>query len=160
MNAKRRDRKVLPVLLLVLALGLTSAAWTCNQQNYVKAAQAAASLPQAVGAFQGVEIDLHNQGLVSDNEHRQIQTLILQVAAAGKELDKAVNVAHSQPQATAALQASLTAVQGLLDQGILGIKNEHAKTTLQAVLVSVKGLVATIATVIQVQTTPPTGGTQ
>jgi hypothetical protein len=94
----------------------------------------------SVQAFQDTEIAVHNQGLVPDATHREIQDYIGKVALAGVDLDAAL--AANSPVST--LKTKLDAIVALLDQlntqDLLGLSG-NAKLTLQAALLAIKGII-------------------
>lgn len=142
-------------ITLIVALVLVASAWTCSQAQYQKAAEAAKGFALSVSAFQDTEIIIYNspanagQNLISTDEHKQIQQLLINVADAGKELNNAILVAKNQPGAVTALQESINACNRLLNDGVLHVKNPDTMAHLQLILISAKGFLATISTVIQ-----------
>jgi NifU-like protein involved in Fe-S cluster formation len=69
---------------------------------------------------------------------------VLEVALTGKTLDQAINQVHSNQNARAALDAAVSQLNGLLDTGILQVKNPEAKAQLQLAFTSLKALVDNI----------------
>lgn len=130
---------------LVLVLALLSMNATCDK--YRKAGQLARDFAAGVSAFEDAEITLHQTGRVSDDEHRQIQMWVLQVAQAGKTLDQAINDTHNATNAKTSLDAAATALAGLLSSGVLQVKNPDSKAALQASVFTLKLIIDNIAAI-------------
>ena len=143
---KHRNLLALALLLpLVFALG-------CEQSKLKKAAMAADGFSVTVKAFQEAEVSAHQQGLVDDAEHKAIEAAIADMARAGLELDNAVRVASTNtpgPKALAALDQAYASLDNLFNVGVLHIKNPKARQSLQALLLSAKGFLATISAVLR-----------
>jgi hypothetical protein len=101
-----------------------------------------------VRAFQQAEIVAHAQGLVADDEHAAIERALADVARAGLGLGDAIRAARSKPGATQAIDAALAAVDRLLNEGVLHVKNPRARQDLQALVLSARGFLATISAVL------------
>lgn len=137
-----RNRKV-AVLLLCSLIVLAG----CDDK-LLRVAQAAKDFSAATKALQGAEIQAHDSKLIDDETHVDIQRIVIQVALSGKELDNAVNVAHSQPQAIAALQASIDSLDRLLNEGVIKVKDPKTKTELSLAIISAKGILDSISAVV------------
>lgn len=137
-----RNRKV-AVLLLCSLIVLAG----CDDK-LLKVAQAAKDFSAATSALQDAEIQAHETRLIDDEAHVDIQRILLDVAHSGKVLDNAVNVAHSQPQAIAALQLSVDSLDNLLNAGVIKIKDPKTKTELSLAIISAKGILDSIAAVV------------
>lgn len=135
---RKRHLVAVPILcLLLLAVG------QCDK--YAKVGEAARDFAIGVEAFHGTEKVLHQQGKISDDEHFKLDAIILEVAQTGKTLDQAINQVHSNPQARAALSATIGQLNALLDTGILQVNNPDAKAQLEVAFLALKALVANIA---------------
>jgi hypothetical protein len=141
--------KLTPAIALAVVLVWTLGVGSCNK--YAKTGELARDFAAGVLAFQQSEIVFHQQGKVSDNEHREIQEYLLQVAQAGKALDMAINKTHSAPDATTAMNASIAAVQTLLDKGVLNVKNDESQAALRASLLSLKTILDSISAIAGVK---------
>lgn len=140
-----RKRATLVSVAVVMLL-LTAVA--CKEQDILKAAQAAKSFQISVAAFQAGEIEAYRLGYVSDADHKAIQQGIEDVAIVGIELDNAIRVAKSKPQALAAVSKAFDAIDRLSAQGVLRVKNPQSQLALQALLAAARTAVATIQAVI------------
>lgn len=119
------------VICGLLFLGFTG----CPQQDpYRKAAVAAADFAAALKTFQDSEIALHNSGSIDAETHKAIQSVLLDTARAGKQLDQAIRVAKSNPEAWTAVIAAVDALARLQSDGVLHIKNDKARQQLAASL--------------------------
>ncbi len=140
--------RILAIALLVpllVALG-------CEQSKLKKVAQAAEGFSLTVKAFQDAEIAAHQQGLVDDAEHKEIERALVDVAHAGLELDNIVRAAGLKvpgPKALAALDQAYTSLDNLFTSGVLHVKNARARQDLEALLLSAKGFLATISAVLR-----------
>jgi len=139
-----RSRALCAIALIVpllLVLG-------CEQSKLKKVAQAADGFSLAVKAFQDAEIAAHQQGLVDDEEHRQIQAALAEVARAGLELDSDIRAARDVHTASGAAAQVWTSLDNLYSGGVLHIKNPKARRDLEALLLAAKGFLATISAVL------------
>lgn len=135
---RKRHLVAVPALcLLLLAVG------QCDK--YAKVGQLAKDFALSVQAFQSTEVVLHQQGKINDAEHKQLETLILEVAKTGITLDQAINQVHSNPQARAALAAAVGQLNALLDSGVLQVKNPDAHAALYTAFIGLKAIVDNIA---------------
>ncbi len=142
--ASQVGRNILVIGLLVpllVALG-------CEQSKLKKVAQAVDGFSMAVKAFQDAEIAAHQQGLVDDEEHRQLQTALADVARAGLELDSDIRAAKMNRNALTAVEQAWTSLSNLYYGGVLHIKNPKARQDLEALLLAAKGFLATISAVL------------
>lgn len=137
-----RNRKT-AVLLLCSLIVLAG----CDEK-LLKVAQAAKDFSAATKALQDAEIQAHELKLIDDETHVDIQRIVIQVAQSGKELDNAVNVAHSEPKAIAALQASIDSLDRLLNEGVIKVKDPKTKTELSLAIISAKGILDSISAVV------------
>lgn len=135
----KRNVKLLAFLIPAM---LWTQAFACSGSVVHKVTMAQHDFRISVQAFQETEIALHNQGIIDPNNHVLIQTYIQKVATAGVELDTAL--ASNAPTST--LKTKLDAIMTLLDSlnndGVLGIKNENAKLAMTSALLAIKGIVA------------------
>lgn len=138
MNRKRK----LAVVALLIPVMLLTQAFACSGTVVHKVTIAQHDFRISVQAFQDTEIVLHNQGIVPNDLHMQIQQGIQKVAQAGVDLDTAL--AANAPTST--LKTKLDSIMTLLDslnnESILGVKNETAKLALTSALLAIKGIVA------------------
>ena len=151
-----RHRRKLLVLVVLVTIGTMAA---CTDSALRKASIAARDLALAVKAFQDAEIIAHQQGRVADDEHGRIQSLLIRVAEAGKELDADIRVLHSHPKAVVAFQAFDDSLGRLLAEGVIGIKNSQTKAELQLAFTSIRTLAAIIGAAIDAYTTTAGQGT-
>jgi len=134
---KKRHLLIVPTIV-VLLMGFGQ----CDR--YRKAGELARDFALGVQAFQETEIVLHQQGKISDDEHRQIQQIILEVAADGQKLDRAIATTHSAPDAKTALDSAIAQLQGALADGVLHVKNPEVKAQLQTSLVLLRSILSNI----------------
>ncbi len=139
---RRHARAALAVALLAPLAFLG-----CESSKYKRVAQAADGFALSVRAFQQAEITAHAQGLIADDEHAAIERALADVARAGLALDDSIHTAQSKPGATQAIDAALAAVDRLLNEGVLHVKNPRARQDLQALVLSARGFLATISAV-------------
>jgi len=127
----------------VLVIALLTMAASCNK--YQKAGELAKDAAATALVAQDTEIALFQQGKINPLTHQIIQTKFLQLADAGQRLDKAINQTHSSADATAALQASLAALDDLMLNGLAGIKDDQTRAQVQLAFVAVKTILDNIA---------------
>lgn len=137
-----KNRTKLQLIGLVMILAFTSSEFICN--GYAKAGELSRDFAAGIQAFQSSEIVFHSAGKVSDSEHAVIQTWVLRVAMTGQQLDAAINTTHNAKDAQAAVNAAIDATTGLLNSGVLGVKNEESKAALQTSLVTLKAILGSI----------------
>ncbi len=143
--ARRRN---LLVAVLLLPLAFASCPPGRRADRIRKLAQAADAFSMAVKSFQQAEITAHAQGLVDNAEHAAIERALIDVANAGRELDAAIRVAYAaggRPQAQAAIAAALDSLDRLLAEGVLHVKNDNTRASLQALILAAKSFLAGIA---------------
>lgn len=138
--ARKQSITVGILLSLALAIG-------CDDK-LLKVAQAAKDFSTSVKAVQASEIAAHDSKLVDDEAHVDIQRIFIDVANSGKELDNAVNVAHSKPSAVIALRASVDSLDRLLNEGVVKIKDDKTRAEISIAIIGAKGLLNTIESVI------------
>lgn len=136
-----RKQKIAQITLLALAVYIT-AGFACN--SYLKAAELSHDFALGVQAFQSSEIVFHNAGKIDDTEHITLQNWILRVAEAGKAMDTAIVAGHSATTAQAKVNAAIDATTGLLNDGVLMVKNPESKAALQLSLVTLKSILGSI----------------
>ncbi len=132
----RRRTHVLPVIAVFILLA------GCND-IVARLAKVSGGAAQVTKAFQQAEITLHQQGLVSNEEHVALQRALIPVAEAGVALDGALRNQPTNAKVLTAVSAALTAVDKLNTDGILRIKNAQAQQTLSLALQSIKSLLLT-----------------
>lgn len=136
----RKKQKLMLIPILLLTLG----AWQCNT-NWQKVGQLAKDAAATALAAQESEIAMHNAGFVDAETHKVIQQKFSQLSDAGQRLDVAINQAHSGGDATAALNAALTATNDLISNGITGIKNPDKQAELKLALLAVQTTLNNVA---------------
>lgn len=137
-------RKVAITVALAAVLVLAG----CTDE-LLKVAQAAKDFSVAVKTLQQAEIQAHDLKLtITDEQHVDIQRIFIDVANSGKELDNAINVAHSKPQALVALKAAIASLDRLLNEGVIKITDEKTKTELSLAIVGAKGILDSISAVV------------
>lgn len=125
-----------------------------NRDPYQKAAVAAADFSAALKTFQDSEIAMYHSGSISREDHIAIQRILLETAKAGKQLDQAIRVAKSNPDAWAAANAALDAITKLQADGLLHIKSDKAREQLAASLALARSAIAAVRLALPA----PTGG--
>lgn len=143
-----RNRRVLPLLLLLSLVSSGCAAWKKGTVTH-KVTASQHSFKSVVQAFQDAEIAEHDKNFVPNDLHVQMQQGIQKVALAGVDLD--TYLASNAP--VAGLKAKLDNIYTLLDsiatQGILPITNPTTKATLEIALDQVKAIVDAALTQVQ-----------
>jgi hypothetical protein len=128
---KRVSGLALLCCCMVLSLGAA-----CPGNQYQKAAKLSSDFASGVATFQTVEIQAHESGLIADQENKDIQTILLQVADAGHELDAAINKTHNTAGALSALNAAASSLDKLNADGVLHVKNPQAQVALKSALLT------------------------
>ncbi|HUK88389.1 MAG TPA: hypothetical protein VLT85_12045, partial [Terriglobales bacterium] len=108
---------------LIAALVFMASGFSCSKKAAVVSRDAAV----AVRAFQTVEIQLHKDGRISDTEHRLIQQYLKAVGRSGMAIDAAIG----QERAVAAVDAAITSVNDMIQQGIVPLHDEQVSAQLK-----------------------------
>lgn len=116
----RIKRTVLPLLL---ALVLLASGFTCHHAALQSSTGVAASLK----ALQDGEITLHQQGTVSDSEHRMLQEGFKTIA----QEDKVVRQCIYDSGAGGCVDEGIATVQNFLDSKVNGVKNPDSRKQIQ-----------------------------
>ena len=115
----KQVRQVAVVILISLLLS----GFACNR---TKVAAASRDIAASVKAFQVAEIALHNQGKLSDAEHKNIETYLKGIATAGLAVDSCV----LQTSTVTCVDTGIAAANDLINQGLVGVKNPDVKQQL------------------------------
>jgi len=138
-------RSALLVALIAVTLGLAG----CPKDKYTKAATFSKDFASTVLAAQQVEMVLHQQGKISDAEHKDLQEYFLQVALAGQQLDDAIVKWHSGEKTAGALVDALNKIETLQAEGVLHIRNPESQAQLRLAIESAKVILANIQALAQ-----------
>jgi hypothetical protein len=92
----------------------------------------------AVSAFEDAEMAENAQGFIQPDMHVRIQAQIEKVALAGKDLDLALSANATATTIKAKLDNIYVLLDSLNADGVLGVKNPVARTTLEVALDSIK----------------------
>jgi hypothetical protein len=126
------------LLLLVPLLGGCAAMKGGSMTHKVTVAQH--NFLQVVNGFEDAEIAEHEQGLVPNDVHLKIQTIIQKVGLAGKDLDEALASGSGSATIKVKIDAIYTLLDSLQANGLTGIKNASAKATLEIALNQIKAV--------------------
>jgi len=136
-------RKRIAAILTVLAVAVLCSGFSCS--NYAKAGQLAKDFAATVLAAQQVEIQAHKAGYVDDTMHQAIQNELISVADAGVALDAAINKSHSASGALQQVTVIRQLLSDLLNNKIVGIKDQNTKLAIQAALLLCQTTIDNIA---------------
>ena len=130
---KKLSHKFLVLLLLSLSLLLLNA---CTDQQVAKEVNAFNS---SLLLFEQSEIALHNQKLIDDPTHHQIQLIVNKTAITSIELTKLLQSKTVNKADTLALvNQALGSTQVLLDSQTLGIKDPKTMAEFNALVVALR----------------------
>lgn len=132
-------------VLLLAVLLLTGA--SCDKslrQAAVLLRDFAVVLEQVQNGFEAA----HQAGFVSDEGYQQVQGGIGEIAVAGQEAVAMVREGK-KGAAVAAIDRGLVAVDRLLHEGVLHIKNEDRRVAVQAIILNLRGLLATARAILE-----------
>lgn len=153
MNRRRTMIHVATVIIMVVLL----AGWSCSPTGYARAGQLAKDLAASVLVAQQVEIQEQHAGFIDTDLHKAFQNELIQVAAAGKSLDAAINQDHSAQGAIAQIKVLDRLLQDLSQNKLAGIKDQNSKLALQAALLTIQ---TTLDNIAAFGGGVPTGGTK
>lgn len=126
-----------PVILVLLV------SQACTDSNLQTVSKALTDVAYSVGTLQTTAIEANKAGLLSEDNTRALLELCVKTNLAGKE---AVAVTRgisklddpSKAQIMTILQPVVVSVRNMVDNGLLGIKNEDTKRKVQTILVVIQ----------------------
>lgn len=116
-----RSRKA---VFLVVVLSLLLSGYTCNKQ---KALQTSSGVAASLKALQDGEIAAHQQGQVTDAEHRLLQEGLKSIAQEDKVVRQCIYASGAQ----SCVDSGIATVQVFLDSKVNGIKNPDSRVKMQ-----------------------------
>lgn len=108
-----------------------------------RVAVAAKDFSDSVETFQLAEIELYNQGIISQGAHIEIQKALIETSLAGRELNNAILIAKSEPGTAIAVDKALEATARLL-QNTRRIKNQNTRVQLTSAVMTARAFLAII----------------
>lgn len=153
-------RKLLTICAICAICGLLFGFTGCEKRDaYQRAALAAADFATSLKTFQQAEIAVYHSGAIDKEEHIAIQRIFLETAKAGLQLDQAIRVARSSPDAWAAANAALDSIDKLQAEGVLHIKSDKARAQLAASLALARSAIIAVRLALPAPAiTPGPGG--
>ena len=141
-----RHTKIRIASVILLTFVLTSG-FVCTGSQIHKATVAEHDFKTAVQGFQNVEIAEFQAGHISAAEHQTLETGIAQIANGGSTL---VTLLQNSNGAGALTQIDNidAALQSLLANGVLHVKNQTTAANLQIALQAVQAIVTNIQTLL------------
>ena len=129
-------RRFAPLLLLMLCM-------SCDDSSLVKVSKGLLITAQSLSTLQTTVIEGNTQKLISDDTTRVILTLCVQINQAGKDATAVTkNLAKlenpSKVQIIGILKPVVTAVGNMLDNGLLGIKDEKTQQEVRLLLLTIQ----------------------
>jgi len=143
-------RKIATVLALALALS------GCPHGAYHSAVVAEHDFTTGLKSFQQAEMIESQNGRIDATEHQKLEAGIEKVATAAQTLVTSLQggVANTTVQQNFATVGA--ALNDLLDNGVLGVKNDQSKTLLKTLIQTVQAILANVGSLLAQPTT--TGG--
>jgi hypothetical protein len=127
------------VAIAVLSVMLFSGFGCSNK--YHRAIVAAHDIAIAVDVLQKAAHDAHAAGLTTNQEDIEIQGAIDKIAKDGAAVTQSIEQFKGTQGVKAALDAVLNDTNMLLNDNVIPIKNEKAKTSIRAAVVGIRALV-------------------
>jgi hypothetical protein len=131
---------------IVLAFALVSA--SCTASDAKKAAQAAQDVATSVNLFANAVNDLNKQGIITNHEALQVNSILEELNAANSIFTKGVgdfkNGTITKAQLAALFANSNLALQDLNSKGILQISDPAARARLNSITASIAVAFATV----------------
>jgi hypothetical protein len=146
-------------LALVLALSgagchafvktATPTTQAATQQDVIKAANLLNQAGVVAAGVQSIEIALYDQGVIKPVDHKVIQTGFLNVGVAVQAALTAMQDVSATPtERKAAVDRILTAVDGMLAQGVPTILDPTKQAQVRAGILAVRGVLAVVLTLL------------
>jgi len=120
----------------------------CNATTAQKLSQASDVFSRALLVFQQGEQLAVQAGKISASEDVKIQTALVKVGTAGLALNVGIRANESAPNVSTELNAVIDAVNTLIQDGVLGIKDAQTKQELSLALAGAEAAIAVIASVV------------
>jgi hypothetical protein len=144
---------------LVLVLSLASLSFKCGggdgtqPEPLRKAAVAADTIAGSIKELRTAKNQLASQNKITTDENKKLTTLLLRLNTADKALVNRLKSMNAMPDATqkqqllAMFNELTAAVDDANNNGVLGLQNEEAKTTLTVTVNAIRASLAIIAAV-------------
>jgi len=132
------------ILAVVMLLSMAA----CNASTAQKLSQASDVFSKALLTFQQGEQLAVQAGKISAAEDVKIQSALVKVGTAGLALNAGIRANESAPNVSAQLNAVIDAVNTLIQDGVLGIKDANTKQELSLALTGAEAAIAVIASVV------------
>ena len=120
----------------------------CNGTTAQKLSQASVAFSQALLTFQQGEQLAVSAGKISPAEDVAIQKELVSVGQAGLALNQAIRANETAPNVSAQLDAVIVAINSLIQNGVLGVKDANTKQELQVALTGAEAAIAVVASVV------------
>lgn len=120
----------------------------CNATTAQKLSQASDVFSKALLVFQQGEQLAVQQGRISAAEDVKIQSALVRVGTAGLVLNAGIRANESAPNVSTELNNVIDAVNTLIQDGVLGIKDANTKQELSLALTGAEAAIAVIASVV------------
>lgn len=143
-------------LVAVLVLAVVSAG--CPKGAYHDAVVAEHQFKEVVKGFQKAEIVEFNNGRVDAVEHKAIEDGIGKVGITAQTLVSSLQSGASNTTVQQNFDTVSAAVTGLMDNGVLGLKNNNSKAVLKTSLQTAGAILANVSSLLHLQTTTTLGG--
>lgn len=154
-----KDRRFVPALL-VIALALTTLSFKCGDGPNVQseplrnAARASDTIAKSIGEMITIKRELAKQGKLAPDEELKLTQALLRVNTADKVFVKRLKSLNGAPDtATKAELVKMfgevtSALNDLNSNGLLGLKNEEARTKLTTIFSTINASVLIIQTFV------------
>jgi glutamine cyclotransferase len=143
---KRIIRVSALVILALAMIGLVGCPIsTATQQQTANALHVVSS---TTAAFQQAEITAYGQGLIPADDHQYIESALLTLGRAGKTADACTKGALTKTGLIGCVNLSIATIDNLNADGALHLKSARAKADFALAMVSVKGVLTTITTML------------
>lgn len=120
----------------------------CNATTAQKLSQASDVFSKSLLTFEQGEQLAVQQGRISAAEDVKIQSALVRVGTAGLALNAGIRANESAPNVSTELNAVIDAVNTLIQDGVLGIKDANTKQELSLALTGAEAAIAVIASVV------------
>lgn len=141
-------------LMAVLLLSITLWASGCPPKGaYHDAVTAEHDFAQVVQHFQQAEIQEHTDGRIDDATHQKIEAGVEKVGLAAQTLVTSLQSGASNTTVKQNFDTVAAALNTLLDDGVLGIKNPNSVLLLKTLISTAQAILKNVGSLLSIQPT-------